>query len=62
MDFNKWKINFGISVANLTNHTNVKFLQHTGEFDDKKNMQPMITGNQALMLGRFFNLHIGTRF
>ncbi|MBK7787407.1 MAG: TonB-dependent receptor [Saprospiraceae bacterium] len=62
VDFNKWKINFGISVANLTNHTNVKFLQQTGEFDDKKNMQPMITGNQALMLGRFFNLHIGTRF
>jgi outer membrane receptor for ferrienterochelin and colicin len=62
VDLDKWKLNFGISVANLTNHTNVKFLQQTGEFDDKKNMQPIITGNQALMLGRFFNLHIGTQF
>jgi hypothetical protein len=62
VDLGEMKLNFGISVANLTNHTNVKFLQQTGEFDDKKNMQPIITGNQALMLGRFFNIHIGTRF
>lgn len=60
--FQKMNLNFGVSVANLTNHTNVKFLQQTGEFDDKKNMQPLITGNQSLMLGRFFNLHIGTKF
>ncbi len=56
------QLTIGATVSNLTNHTNIKFLQQTGEFDDKKNMKPLVTGNQSLMLGRFFNLHFSTKF
>ena len=54
--FSKLQLTLGATASNLTNHTNIKFLQQTGEFDDKKNMQPLVTGNQSLMLGRFFQL------
>ncbi len=60
--FSKLQLTLGATASNLTNHTNIKFLQQTGEFDDKKNMQPLVTGNQSLMLGRFFNFHVSTRF
>jgi ferric enterobactin receptor len=57
-----FKLNLGLSILNVTNHNNVKFIQQTGSFDDKKNMAPIVTGNQSLMLGRFFNLSVKTSF
>jgi hypothetical protein len=60
MRFNKWKINFGISVANLTNHTNVKFLQQVNLMT--KNMQPykqatrLYVGSVLTPIGTGFNI------
>ncbi len=59
---NPFKLNVGLSVTNITNNDNVKFIQQTGSFENKKNEKPIVTGNQSLMLGRFFNLHVKTRF
>ena len=58
----KTSITTGISISNLTNNANTKFIQQTGQIDDKNKSAPLITGNQALMLGRFINLHFSTTF
>ncbi|MBK8701595.1 MAG: TonB-dependent receptor [Saprospiraceae bacterium] len=58
----KFRIKAGITVSNLTNHTNVKFVQQTGLFENKKGQLPIVTGNQSVMLGRFFNIHLTTSF
>lgn len=62
LNIGKMQLGLGLTVSNITNHTNVRFIQQTGEFDAKKNTKPIVTGNQSLMLGRFFNLHVSSRF
>ncbi len=57
-----FKVNLGVSINNITNNSNVKFIQQTGSFEEKKNSMPIVTGNQSLMLGRFFNVHVKTSF
>ncbi len=57
-----FKINLGFSINNITNNINVKFIQQTGSFEEKKNDKPIVTGNQSLMPGRFFNIHLKTIF
>jgi ferric enterobactin receptor len=56
------KINIGLSVSNITNNYNVKFVQQTGSFENKQGEKAIVTGNESQMPGRFFNFHIKTKF
>jgi hypothetical protein len=52
------KINLGVSATNITDNTNVKYIQQTSAINDLKGI-PIVNRNQVNLLGRFFNVHFG---
>jgi hypothetical protein len=60
--FKKRKISLGLVATNITNNKNIKYIQQTGVFEGKKGDKPILSGNEALMLGRFFNVSFGFEF
>lgn len=62
LPFDKYKFTIGFIATNLSNNKNIKYIQQTGVFQGVKDDKPLLSGNEALMLGRFYNVQIGLKF